>query len=298
MKPDLTIAEAGLERHELETFLALAAELHFGRTAARLGRTTARVSQIIRVLERRIGVPLFERTSRRVALTPTGRRLYADLRPAHEQITAALSRAMTDARGVTGVVRVGFVGALTGRLGIRAAEHFRRSHPDCEVRLHEVQSGAAADRLRSDEIDMLLGCFPIDGPDLITGQPLLSEPRMLAVAAHHPYAARPTVSLQDLARSRMVVAPCSLPTLTPTGPHPTGPVAETFQEALTLVGAGQGAFVVGRHATRFYARPDVTYVPIQDAPPLHWGPIWHKTRATARVHAFAAAAASGSTRLI
>ena len=57
-----------LERHELEAFLTLAEELHFGRTAERLRVSTARISQTIAKLERRIGVPLFNRTSRRVVL--------------------------------------------------------------------------------------------------------------------------------------------------------------------------------------------------------------------------------------
>ncbi|GAA3168057.1 LysR family transcriptional regulator [Nonomuraea salmonea] len=48
-----------LERHELEAFLTLAEELHFGRTAERLRVSTARISQTIAKLERRTGVPLF-----------------------------------------------------------------------------------------------------------------------------------------------------------------------------------------------------------------------------------------------
>ncbi|WP_316522109.1 helix-turn-helix domain-containing protein [Kitasatospora brasiliensis] len=55
-----------LERVEAEVFLALAEELHFGRTAERLHLTTGRVSQVVRKLERRIGGPLFDRTSRSV----------------------------------------------------------------------------------------------------------------------------------------------------------------------------------------------------------------------------------------
>lgn len=53
-----------LERHELDVFLTPAEELHFGRTAERLRVSTARVSQTVQRLERRIGVPLFNRTSR------------------------------------------------------------------------------------------------------------------------------------------------------------------------------------------------------------------------------------------
>jgi DNA-binding transcriptional LysR family regulator len=70
-----------LERHEVETFLALAEELHFGRTAERLRVTTGQVSKVIKKLERQVGTALFERTSRVVRLTPVGRQLADDLRP-------------------------------------------------------------------------------------------------------------------------------------------------------------------------------------------------------------------------
>ncbi|GIJ51769.1 LysR family transcriptional regulator [Virgisporangium aliadipatigenens] len=272
-----------MERQELEAFLVLARELHFGRTAAHLGLTTARVSQLVRALERRVGVPLFVRTSRRVALTSTGRRLEEDLRPAYQQIRAGLARAVADGRGLTGELRVGFVGAAAGQLAMRAGEAFRRRYRDCAVRLREVHIGGAAERLADesdDGIDLLLGCFPIEGPGLTAGPVLLSERRMLAVSVRHPWARRGAVSVAELTGQPMVDAPCSV------GPTANGPRAETFQEVLTLVGAGRGAFVVGAHAAEFHARPDVIYVPLRDAPPLEWGPVWRTTRATARVRAF------------
>jgi DNA-binding transcriptional LysR family regulator len=77
---DRRIDSHGAARHELEAFLTLAEELHFGRTAARLHVTTARISQTIRALELRVGERLFDRTSRRVSLRPVGQRLLDQLR--------------------------------------------------------------------------------------------------------------------------------------------------------------------------------------------------------------------------
>lgn len=72
-----------VELRELRVFLVLAEELHFGRTADRLGLTTSRVSQTVRALERKLGGrQLFRRTSRVVELTEAGSALYAELRPA------------------------------------------------------------------------------------------------------------------------------------------------------------------------------------------------------------------------
>jgi hypothetical protein len=59
---------------------------------------------------------------------------------------------------------------------------------------------------------------------------------------------------------------------------------------LALVGTGKGVYPEGARAMRFYARPDITYVPFRDAPPLDWGLVWLGARETARIRAFDQAA--------
>jgi DNA-binding transcriptional LysR family regulator len=290
-----------VERYEIEAFLALAEELHFGRTALRLRVTTARVSQVISKLERRVGAPLFERTSRSVALTPIGQRLHDDLRPAFERLEAALATAVAAGRGVTGVLRVGCVGAATGQLTDVATGAFQSRHPDCAVVVSEVPLDEALVRLRADELDVLIACLPLTGNDLANGPVLLSEPRMLAVPAGHPLARRGWASVEDLAQVEVLSAPCSLPDhwreadgprLTPGGRAvPEGGSAATYPEILALVGAGLGVFPVGAHATRSHTRPDVAFVPFHDTPPLDWGPVWRASRANARIRAFTEAVA-------
>lgn len=63
-----------IDTREIEAFLVLAEELHFGRAGERLYVSQSRVSQLLRALERRVGAQLVERTSRRVRLTPLGAR--------------------------------------------------------------------------------------------------------------------------------------------------------------------------------------------------------------------------------
>ncbi|SCG39676.1 transcriptional regulator, LysR family [Micromonospora coxensis] len=289
-----------LERHELESFLAVAEELHFGHAAERLRVSTARVSQTIRKLERRVGVALFHRTSRRVELSPAGRALYDELRPAWDRIVAAVDRAIDAGRGFTGTLRVCFTGAAGGQLLVRATEAFRRRHPECEVHIREAQLGELMPWLRGGDVDLALATFPVHEPGIVTGPVLVSEARFLAVPVGHPFARRRAVSVEDLARVTMLQLPDTLPQslradrtphTTPAGlPIPAGRSAATFHEILTLIGAGLGAFPVGANARRYYARPDVAYVRLHDAPPLQWGLLWRADGATARVRAFAEAA--------
>ncbi|MGW5352749.1 LysR family transcriptional regulator [Streptomyces sp. NPDC004031] len=286
-----------LERQELETLLTLAEELHFGRTAERLHVSTARVSQTVAKLERRVGASLFARTSRRVELTPLGSRLVAELRPAWERIAAAYQAAVEAARGLTGTLDAAFVGAAGGQLLAGAAELFRERAPGCEVRIREVQPADVVAGLRAGEADLVLAGLPVDAPGIVSGPVLIGEARMLAVPAGHPFARRESLSVEDLARVTLLRlpahAPASLqedraPSVTPAGrPVAHGPAAATYNELLTLVGAGRGALVVGAQTRRYYARPDVAYVPFRDAPPVEWALHWRADAATARVLAFA-----------
>jgi DNA-binding transcriptional LysR family regulator len=294
-----------LERHEIQVFLTLAEELHFGRAGERLRVTTGSVSQTVKKMERLIGAPLFERTSRRVALTSIGRRLAGDLAPLVADMDQAVRRAVDAGRGVIGDLNVAFLSAIAGQLLLKAVSEFASRHPDCQVHIHETQGHDAVPRLRDGTVDVLITDILIAAhPDLTAGPVLLSEPRMLAVASRHALASRESVSQEVLADHPVILVPVTMPeefqadrnpSHTPAGkPVPQGPRAASFTETLTLVAAGRGVFPVGENVARFYPRPDIVYIPMNgDAPPVRWGPMWLTTNTTERVRAFVQAAQEG-----
>ena len=145
-----------MEQREIEIFLTLAEELHFGHTAERLHVSTTRVSQTIRKVERQIGVPLFERTSRRAVLTPIGRHLEEGLRPAFEQTREVIARAIAAGRGVDGELVVGFVGTVVGRFLRSVGEVFQARHPACQIQIREARYSDFLGLLRSGELDLAL----------------------------------------------------------------------------------------------------------------------------------------------
>ncbi|MEV7229675.1 LysR family transcriptional regulator [Polymorphospora sp. NPDC051019] len=287
-----------LERYELETFLTLAEELHFGRTAERLRVTTGRVSHVVKKLERRIGAPLFERTSRVVQLTPIGRRLADDLAPLVAGMDEAVRRAVDAGRGVTGQLRVAFVGEWGAPLLLRAVALFSERHPDCEVDVREAPLLNTRASLLDGSVDVLIASFPFDG--MANGPVLLTEERVLAVAAGHPLAVTGAVSLEVLAEHPVVQYPAvtsaefkrdRTPEHTPSGrPVPKGPAGNTFSEMLSLVALGRGVLPVGAHTRQYHPRPDIAYVPIHDAPPIRRGPVWLEANTTERVREFVRAA--------
>ena len=292
-----------IERHELEIFLGLAEELHFTRTAERLHVSSALVSRTIKLLERRIGAPLFERTSRRVTLTPIGLRLYEDLRPAYDQMQAGLRRAVSAARGITAELSVGYMSAAAGELLLTVVDAFSRQHPGCVVRTRETTLEDFLGPLRRGETALQLLPFPVEEPDLVTGGVLLRDPATLAVPSESRLAAREEVQLDDLAGQTVlyVTGPpdywvdSHYPSATPDG-HPLDRRGDLtgMQEILTHIAAGRGTSIVGAQGPRYYARPGVTYVPLTDAPAYEYGLVWHAARQTATVTAFAELAAQVS----
>ncbi|MEI5098813.1 LysR substrate-binding domain-containing protein [Streptomyces sp. PmtG] len=288
-----------MERQELETFLTLAEELHFGRTADRLLISQARVSQTVKKLERKIGAPLFERTSRVVRMSSLGRQLYEDLAPLHQRMEAAVARAKDVARGVDGELGVGFLGSGAGSLTQPILRLFRERCPRCEVRMRETQFQDPLGMLRSGEVDVLFTCLPVVEPDLTVGPVVIDEPRVLAVPVGHRLAGRASVSWEDLAGetcfSVVDSAPAywwdyQVPPRTPSGREiRRGAKVATFQELMTLVAMGQGVSPVIASVETYYARPDVVFVPVRDLPSAEVALVWRTAGVSAAVSAFTCA---------
>ena len=200
-----------MDMQQVEAFLAVADELHFGRAAERLVLSRPRVSKLIASLEREVGGALFSRTSRRVRLTPLGTRFRQQLRPGYNQMQAALADARAAATQASGVLRIGFTVTTGGQALTRLVTAFASAHPDCQVSLTEVGIGDPYAPLRRDEIDVLVNWLAVDEPDLTAGPVIDRCDRALAVAAGHPLAASRQVTAEDLGDLEMARIPPSLP---------------------------------------------------------------------------------------
>ncbi|WP_190394786.1 LysR family transcriptional regulator [Nocardiopsis deserti] len=289
-----------VDLREIEAFLAVADELHFGRAADRLQISQPRTSQVVRTLERRIGAPLFVRSSRRVELTPLGEQLRGELEPAYEQLRAGISRAKASVRGVEGLLKVGFLGTAANELTQKILTTFRVRHPACEVAMTETHFADHLGPLRRGEVDILITRLPVEEPDLVVGPVLVREPRVLAVGADHPFAGREQVRMEDLARDKVFAVATSapdywwdfhVPPATPGGAViERGAQVATFQELLALIASGQGISPVAESVARYYGRPDIVYIPLPDAPDTEVALVWRAGGLTARAEALTQAA--------
>jgi DNA-binding transcriptional LysR family regulator len=179
----------GVELREIRVFLLLAEELHFGRTAVRAGLTQSRVSQTLRSLERKLGVDLVHRTSRRVHLTAAGEAFRQAVAPALGGLEEVL-RVTADAGPVlTEPVRIGVISAAAVGPKLRAmiARH-EEAHPQSSVELVGLPFRDRFGPLRRGEVELMVTSLPLHQPDLVVGPVLSHEPRMLAVSRRHPLA--------------------------------------------------------------------------------------------------------------
>lgn len=274
-----------MEMREVEIFLTLAAELHFGRTAELLHVSQAQVSQAVSRQERRIGGTLFDRSNRRqIRLTPLGRQLRDDLRPVFDGLRAGLERAQLAAQGITHVLRVGMV-SINGYDLRPVWETFRARHPQWRLRLRQAPFVDPFAGLRRGEFDVLVAWLPIEEPDLTVGPTLFTEPRVLAVAADHELIRHASILPETLGDFQHPALPSStpgywydsyLPSHTRTGRViERGPVVRRQEEYLVLISTGEIVSLFPSHVTRYFTRPDMAFLPVRNMSALRYALIWH-----------------------
>jgi len=291
-----------IELRDIEIFLTLAEELHFGRTAERLRLTPARVSQSVAKQERRIGGPLFERNTRKVMLTPLGEQFRRQVSAAYQQVVAAIDAAAATAGGLGGTLTLGTMGPQALRIR-PVVELYQSRHPAVRVRNRDIQPTAPLQMLREGEVDVALVWLPLHEPDLTVGPATHTSDIVLMVGAGHPLAQRESVSLEDLGDCVVLTGtdvPASMehtfnPECTPAGrPIRRGPTVSSWHEEMTAVAAGQGVTAVVGEAARLYPWPDIAYVPIRDASPCRWALVWRTASETPLIRELAQAATDAS----
>jgi len=190
---------------DLRYLLAVTEHGHFGRAAEACGVSQPTLSVQVRKLEEELGVPLFERTNRRVAPTFACERLIGHVRAAVAEAHAILDVAATLRDPVAGRFRLGIIPTLAPYLLPLVFAPLREALPALELEPWEEQTAALLDRLRAHELDAVLLATEVDGPDLAS-RPLFAEPFLAALPPEHRLADREVVAEEDLADDILVLA--------------------------------------------------------------------------------------------
>ncbi|GAB7538951.1 LysR family transcriptional regulator [Burkholderia sp. 3C] len=268
-------------------FVAVADERHFGRAATRLSMTQPPLSQAIRALEAALGVELFVRTRRSVALSAVGAALLPDVRRLLAAADALPPLATSLARGEAGTLALAFVSTADYGLLPALLREFGARYPRVRLKLTEATSDVQLEMLAAGAIDAGLVIAPLP-PRHAAGLSYLTvarEPLVLAMPEQAaPGAEAEPVRLDALADLPLVIFPRRLAPgfydiitgcygalgLTPR----IGQEAIQMQTIVSLVSAGMGVALVPQ-SLRNLRRTGVAYRPLAGgAPVVETGLVW------------------------
>ena len=193
-----------MEFRQVAYFVTVAEELHFRHAAERLHIVQPALSQQIARLEAELGVTLFSRTKRTVALTPAGRAFLKDARVLLELREQAIDTARRVGRGQAGSLHAGFVGPAAYSVLRTVIGAYRAHHPDVGLTLDELPTGEQLDRLSAGTLDLGIVRLPVTA-DRLTIMPLVSEPVVAVLPEGHPLSGDEVVDVADLAGEPFII---------------------------------------------------------------------------------------------
>ena len=185
-----------MELRHLRYFVAVAEELNFRRASERLRVAQPALSAQIKNLEEELGVRLFERTTRSVALTQTGQVFLGEARGILGSAAHAEQLVRKAGHGLVGTLRLGIMAPAAGPLLARVLRHFHQKYPGVQLSLSSLSSAEQIRRLRAGELDAGLLRPPGAAPELET-RFVEQAPLVLAAPKGHRLAKKPRLEWKD-----------------------------------------------------------------------------------------------------
>jgi DNA-binding transcriptional LysR family regulator len=282
-----------LDLRKLRYFTVLAEHLNYGRAAAALHIAQPVLSRQIRAFEHELGVTLFVRDKRAVELTPAGEQLLADAAPLLANASALTRRTRVAARE-----RLSFtVGFMPGLMVTGAVRALEAAHPGLSVNVVRTGWDDQVEVVHDGRVDVSYIRQPVNCRGLRVVD-LLTEPRVVVLAATHRLAGKEDVSITDLIDEHLLQNPDAVPEWRDTAtdiqyqrPRDNRVNSYSVEEKLENVARGQGIAVLPESIVAFYHRPDIVTASISDIGPNHIALAWDAARSSDLIREFAAIAA-------
>jgi DNA-binding transcriptional LysR family regulator len=267
-----------VELRRFRYFVAVAEELHFRRAAERLHLAQPALSQQVKKLETELGVDLFNRTRRGVALTRAGVVFLDEARRVLRMADEAARAAQEAAAGAVGRLRLGLLADAVPASVPWAIVRFSTRFPGVEVNPETLSARRAIEDVRAGRLDVAIVALPAPVAGLKTTF-LGKEGTVAAVADRHPLSGRASVPLDRLADQRLIM----LPRATNPAFHDgviaacrdagfTPLILETIEpqieHALLSVAGGAGIALVPASAADRYTTPGVRFLPLEPEGPV------------------------------
>ena len=282
-----------MDFRQIEYFVAVAEELHFGRAADRLQITQPALSKQIASLEKMLGVQLFFRTKRTVELTHAGQTFLQQASLLLHQKKTAIQLTRRTGCGDIGHLSIGFTETATQTVLPMLLLNFLQRYPQVKIDMIELATEAQVTALNQDTIDLAFLHPPIDQRGLQV-HPILEERFVAVLPPQHPLGRYETLPLEALAHEPLLIHPRQ------EGPALYDGFLQVCQTAgfqpqivkesislltrLCLVAAGMGITFVSEHS-QFKVGGNVICRPLEYCPIfLEFGAAWRQRSTNPALH--------------
>jgi LysR family transcriptional regulator, hydrogen peroxide-inducible genes activator len=259
-----------LNLQELRYFVAVAEHRHFGRAAAACHVSQPTLSMQLRKLEDHLGVILFERTNKRVALTPMGRRLLVHAREALREAELLESTAKAAGDPLVGPLKLGIIPTLAPYLMPLILGPLREECPGMAIELWEDLTAPLLNLLATQKLDAALIATDLRPGTDLTEIRLFAEPLLAVLPENHPLAANNKVGAKDLSDDLLALADghCLADhALTACGKRRSRPgtfQASSLDTLVNLVAAGYGTTLIPSLAAGLFRGRNIILRPLRE----------------------------------
>lgn len=196
-----------MNSRQLEYFLAVAKELNFTRAAEKMYVSQTAVTQQIHALEEQLGVTLFDRTKRKVSLTPAGKVFYGEALALLKRMELAKERTREVSSGFTGNLVIGFTVGMGNTKAADRIQDFNSKYPNISLRFLAESPAHLLEKLKTGEVDV--GFLPLlqeNGYDGICCKKICWSGFIAVLPAHHHLANEKTLTWSQLADEELILA--------------------------------------------------------------------------------------------
>ena len=246
-----------MDLRQIRYFLALATELNYTRAASQLNISQPPLTRHIQQLEHSIGVMLFERSTRGVALTQAGKIFLEEARKIVSLADQAVNKTKLAHQGQLGRLDIGIFGSSTFSVIPTLLIELRKTHPNIIISLQNTTKTQQVEGVREKHLDIGFNRIYPSVPDLVV-ETVMIEDLYVAVHKDHPLAHRRIIEMKDLVDQPFILFPnnvrpsfsdsvimlCSNEGFTPSVAHEV----EDVITAIALVSAGLGIAIVPESA--------------------------------------------------
>lgn len=273
-----------IELRHLLYFRTVAETLHFGRAAELLHISQPPLTRQIAALEKELGAQLFDRSKRAVQLTAAGKYFYRDTTEIFKALERAKRNVSSSSTGKSGSLKVGFMMSSAYNILPSVTRHYSAAYPEVDMRLTEYVPNLLATDIEDEKVDVGIMYRPEDCSRL-DSLTIYAEPLLAVLPKYHPLAAKPIISVAELAKDPFVSIPRTIAPVVfdmivnhcqSNGFRPDIRLEANLQQTIVnLVGEGLGVALVPTSMQAMHLESTV-FKPLVNAPVVEVAVIWNK----------------------